>query len=269
MTRENKLALVVGFGLILLVGILISDHYSDGRNRESAALDRAVDPLAPPPSQGPDLIAVMGEAGRPETASRPGQTPVQAGDRTPVGRWGAVLTARHQDGPNAVRAVDPTRQAVELEMGGRLPEGVGLPAADAARLPYTIHRVQPGESLSSICQDRYADRTLCRELAVFNGLADPDALQAGQSLRLPPANDLVRGGRPAVTTPAPTSSPAPVPPPHPTYTVRRGDVLSKIAARLLGSGTEYRRIFDLNRDRLDSPDDLRPGMVLRIPRNES
>ena len=30
MTRENKLALVVGFGLILLVGILISDHFVGG-----------------------------------------------------------------------------------------------------------------------------------------------------------------------------------------------------------------------------------------------
>ena len=28
MTREHKLALVVGFGLILIVGILISDHFS-------------------------------------------------------------------------------------------------------------------------------------------------------------------------------------------------------------------------------------------------
>ena len=263
MTRENKLALVVGFGLILLVGILISDHFSDGRNRESASLDRAIDPLAPPPPGSPDLIAVAREAGR------PGVAPAPAGDRTPVGRWGAVLAARHEDGPNAVRAVEPARGPVELEMGGRLPEGVGLPAAEAARLPYTIHRVKPGESLSSICQERYADRTLCRELAEFNGLADPDALQAGQRLRLPPANDLVRGGRPTATTPVRTSSTSPGPPPPPTYTVRPGDVLSKIAARLLGSGTEYRRIFDLNRDRLDSPDDLRPGMVLRIPRDES
>ena len=28
MTRENKLALVVGFGLLLFVGILVSDHFS-------------------------------------------------------------------------------------------------------------------------------------------------------------------------------------------------------------------------------------------------
>ena len=31
MTRENKLALVIGFGLILFVGILVSDHFSAQR----------------------------------------------------------------------------------------------------------------------------------------------------------------------------------------------------------------------------------------------
>src|SRR5262245_53652325 len=38
MTRENKLALVVGFGLILFVGILISDHFSVVRSQHAADL---------------------------------------------------------------------------------------------------------------------------------------------------------------------------------------------------------------------------------------
>ena len=34
MTREHKLALVVGFGLVLFVGILIADHMAaEGRTR--------------------------------------------------------------------------------------------------------------------------------------------------------------------------------------------------------------------------------------------
>ena len=45
MTRENKLALVVGFALILLVGIAISDHFSPAQNQESASLTGAVDTL--------------------------------------------------------------------------------------------------------------------------------------------------------------------------------------------------------------------------------
>ena len=38
MTRENKVALVVGFALVLFVGILISDHLSDAQTRRSADL---------------------------------------------------------------------------------------------------------------------------------------------------------------------------------------------------------------------------------------
>ena len=35
MTRENKLAIVIGFGLLLFVGILVSDHLS-ARNAQIA-----------------------------------------------------------------------------------------------------------------------------------------------------------------------------------------------------------------------------------------
>ena len=50
-----------------------------------------------------------------------------------------------------------------------------------------------------------------------------------------------------------------------TYTVRSGDTLSGIAAQMLGSTQRYHEIFEANRDQLNSPDDLRPGMELVIP----
>ena len=49
------------------------------------------------------------------------------------------------------------------------------------------------------------------------------------------------------------------------YVVRRGDTLSEIAEMTMGSSAKYPRIFSLNRDRLKSPNDLRPGMKIRIP----
>ncbi len=45
------------------------------------------------------------------------------------------------------------------------------------------------------------------------------------------------------------------------YTVKRGDVLGKIAERF---GTTVRDLYDRNRDRLSDPNRLTPGMVLRI-----
>lgn len=51
-----------------------------------------------------------------------------------------------------------------------------------------------------------------------------------------------------------------------TYTVRSGDSLWKIAARLLGNGTRWREIHALNRKALPNPNRLRVGQVLKVPR---
>lgn len=50
-----------------------------------------------------------------------------------------------------------------------------------------------------------------------------------------------------------------------TYTVVRGDSLSKIAKREYGSANRWRAIFEANRDQLDDPDLIKPGQVLKIP----
>ncbi|RMG32601.1 MAG: LysM peptidoglycan-binding domain-containing protein [Planctomycetota bacterium] len=49
------------------------------------------------------------------------------------------------------------------------------------------------------------------------------------------------------------------------HVVRRGETLSEIALRYLGSVARYREIFDANRDVLRDPDSIREGMTLRIP----
>lgn len=53
-----------------------------------------------------------------------------------------------------------------------------------------------------------------------------------------------------------------------TYVVQKGESLWSIAAKpeVYGKATRWRRIFDANRDVLKSPDRLRPGMTLKIPR---
>ena len=50
-----------------------------------------------------------------------------------------------------------------------------------------------------------------------------------------------------------------------TYTVEKGDTLSKIAQDLLGKASAYTQIFEANRDQLDNPDHIKPGQVLKIP----
>ncbi len=58
-----------------------------------------------------------------------------------------------------------------------------------------------------------------------------------------------------------TSAAAPVK----TYTVRKGDSLSRIAKKVYGNGRLWQRIYDANRDQLPNANKLRPGMVLQIP----
>ena len=50
-----------------------------------------------------------------------------------------------------------------------------------------------------------------------------------------------------------------------TYTVKKGDTLSRIAQALYGDASLYRKIFDANRDKLSDPDQIRPGQVLLVP----
>jgi len=50
-----------------------------------------------------------------------------------------------------------------------------------------------------------------------------------------------------------------------TYTVQKGDSLSKIAKQELGDANAWRKIFDANKDVLDDPDKIFPGQVLKLP----
>jgi nucleoid-associated protein YgaU len=50
-----------------------------------------------------------------------------------------------------------------------------------------------------------------------------------------------------------------------TYTVQKGDSLSKIAQREYGDAQEWRRIYDANRDLIKDPDLIQPGWALKIP----
>ncbi len=68
-------------------------------------------------------------------------------------------------------------------------------------------------------------------------------------------------GEPIAETPAEPAAESP----QVTYTVQSGDTLSKIAREYYGNSDEYRRIFEANKDKLDDPDDIRPGQELVIP----
>lgn len=51
--------------------------------------------------------------------------------------------------------------------------------------------------------------------------------------------------------------------------VKKGDTLWGIAQRLLGDGTRWREIYDLNKDQIKNPDLIYPGQVFKLPGDRS
>ncbi|MEB3299467.1 MAG: N-acetylmuramoyl-L-alanine amidase [Candidatus Sericytochromatia bacterium] len=101
---------------------------------------------------------------------------------------------------------------------------------------------------------------------------DPSANFDWQDLR----NRVERHLGPSVSAPpapampvdsAPPASPRPSAPPRQegTVTIRRGDTLWRLAETHLGDARRWREIYEANRDRLQDPNLLVPGQILRLP----
>jgi nucleoid-associated protein YgaU len=62
-----------------------------------------------------------------------------------------------------------------------------------------------------------------------------------------------------------STAPKPAAGPAEHYTVVAGDSLSKIAKKYYGDASQWRRIFEANRDQIENPDLIQPGWKLAIP----
>jgi len=71
--------------------------------------------------------------------------------------------------------------------------------------------------------------------------------------------------QPQVTEPQPVVVQAEPKPTFDTYTVQSGDTLSSIAERFYGKATAWRKLHELNSDRIANPNRLVVGMTLRVP----
>ena len=82
----------------------------------------------------------------------------------------------------------------------------------------------------------------------------------------PPLASPVVSPAPAVTAASPTAAAATDTAGGDTYEVQSGDTLLSIADQFYGDTTQWRRIYDANKDVIGSdPDKLKIGMKLKIP----
>ena len=262
MTRENKLALVVGFGLILFVGILISDHFSTVRNQQVATLHKPpMEPVINPASEarvidllGPPTPAVS-TTSMSNTADQ-----VRPEQRTTINPNGYAQSRIVQQPGSDVQATAGTSQPTP---DGFVPVN---PEPPAMQVVVKHHDVQSGETLFAICREHYGDISMVKALADYNKLDDPASLRVGRRLMIPPAEQI--GGRAVASRtsePAASAAPSqPKPAAQNTYVVKSGDSLTGIAQRFLGSKGKWKKLHDMNRDVIEDPDDLKVGTVLKV-----
>lgn len=140
-------------------------------------------------------------------------------------------------------------------------------AAQAVAGTYTI---KAGDSFTTIAKAKLGDAGKWTLIAKANPLVDPLRLKVGQTIRLPEPGSTVEKtvaighAEHSVTKLAHVGTPTHAGAPE-TVTVRPGESLNSIARRIYGSGTMWPAIYRLNRDKLHDPDELRPGMVLKLP----
>ena len=234
MTRENKLALVLGFALMLFVGILISDHYSTVQKQVGADLAASDVIEMPLEASITDLEPTRTVASRPAPSTR--------------------------NNP-ASRSVSPRSDTAGIVMGSRVTPNTGASRV-ASSTGGNIHRVASGENLSQISLKYYGDRRHWQQLYESNKdmIRDPDVLPPGTMLRIPGRNVSASASPVEPTRANSTGNTG-------RYTVMSGDTLSEIAQKVMGSSGRWRDIYKLNKHQLDDPDDVQPGMVILIPAN--
>jgi nucleoid-associated protein YgaU len=223
MTRENKLAIVIGFGLLLFVGILVSDHLS-ARNAQIA--NPQTELVRFEPSRLPDgEPQQFGEGLAPADPTRPIAGPFGIDD----GNRGPALA--------------------------RDPMGLPMPVEPVAAKERT-HAIAKGETLGDVAKRYYGKRSLGPKLAEFNKV-DSSRLKIGQTVAVPDIAVLDPAAAPArqpETTlvemplqPVPTPMPeATAQPKFGTVKVAEGDTLYRIAKRVYGDGSRWNEIAALN-----------------------
>lgn len=280
MTREHKLALIVGFSLVLVVGILISDHLSP------ASLDEPLETLSfSLPLADPEPFVVPSPRSREPAREQPALPISEQTEQTPA-----------QD-PIILLPVDPPEPAmnsptgpVEIVQGGsRMPD---QPATrNGARSPvpgfvpvepertnrvtptntpstHAKYVVQEGDTVAGIARRFLGSDTRWPEIQALNPdrVSKEGGVRAGVTLKVPISS--TAGSGLLNTQERRSDSVRPVTPDSGSkrnYVVKANDTLSQIAQKELGTSKRMDEILKLNKDKIENPDEIYEGLKLVLP----
>lgn len=135
-----------------------------------------------------------------------------------------------------------------------------------------MHTVATGERLWDLAEEAYGDGKYWGLIAKANPDLNPDVLPVGYQLKIPPRSGSSSRNSSSSTTSSSSTSSATTSSSsrstataRATYTVERGDSLVKIADTLFADKDRWREIYELNKDKLKTPNVIQPGMKLKLP----
>lgn len=257
-TRELKLALIVGFSLVLVVWVLITDHVKKSSASDGLAPMRGDDPSR--------LTAVGNQSGDPFVPHVQLQEPEPKSNKLPDPKGSGVThidqSGRNEGGKLGTSPLEP------------LPEAPG--ALRPTTTPDKPYVVVSGDTLYNICKKQYGDASLHTKLAEYNKLADGKGLKLDQKLVLP-AKEVLEGKAAPYQTKAAATPAAPaggsgsrplIEGPLSTtmmtsYEVASGDTLSSIAK---SKNIPVSKVVELNPGLKGREGQLKVGEKLTLPK---
>ncbi len=286
MTRETKIGLLVGLAFIIVVGILLSEHYASAMRppdavlmgtaenvREGAATPGTRREYSPPRIEGvePRQPVETDPIRRPQGNVRvrpPAGEGTRIDGREHARNPGAVEPNNGQSGDGGI-SIEPVQPD---EREARRPEN------ELPMQPQRQHKAESGDTIYRMAIKYYGSASQQNMQMIFD--ANPSLggkatrvqvghlyvipPKAGETpanpVRIPPTENGAVVNRPPATSPDITSVAAT------TYTAKQGDSLWRIASEQCGSASlaTVAKIRELNADVLRG-DLVKPGMVLKLP----
>lgn len=259
MTRESKLALILSFVLILVVGVLVSDHFSQANDMNQDLLGQSTQqPITPLPgaertriNNAIDRVLTDQEPTRMATNVPLEQPPVQIGN-------GSLLSELNNTINNSIDQFNPPA----LASPERRTESTNTPSSrPLGQIRHEIYTVEEGDSLYRIAAQTLDDGNRWREIQGLNRdqVGANGNIAVGMKLKLPANAVATTPKRSAPSIPVSSNrSNAPS-----TYTVQSGDTLGEISSKLLGTSKRMNEFVKLNN--LKDADSIRIGMKLKVP----
>lgn len=274
-----------------------NDHSSTFHDSASASPKASAGGLLDQEEPAPTTATTAQRESAPGAAASPGAAPTSPSAATQTAQV-ASTTAVHaspaQGSASDTEDLFAAKRADATSSSGRAPAPQSHPSAAIggnSGIEATLNEagdvyvVQPQDTFWTISRKKYGTARYFMALAELNKphVPDPTRMRPGVKVSTPPAEILEtrfaqylpKGSALEVTAgerPAAKSAPAGFfvsSDGKPMYRTGEKDTLSDIAARHLGRASRWIQVFEMNRDKLSSPNQVKVGTELALPSDAS